>query len=47
MIEGLARCYRATGREKEAVDEDVKSRIAFGATSKEIEEIPQNVCGFR
>jgi serine/threonine protein kinase/tetratricopeptide (TPR) repeat protein len=38
LHEGLARCYRATGREKEAVDEDVKSRIAFGATPKEIEE---------
>jgi eukaryotic-like serine/threonine-protein kinase len=38
LHEGLARCYWATGREKEAVDEDVKSRIAFGATPKEIEE---------
>jgi eukaryotic-like serine/threonine-protein kinase len=38
LHEGLARCYRATGREKEAVDEDVKSRIAFGATPKEIDE---------
>jgi serine/threonine protein kinase/tetratricopeptide (TPR) repeat protein len=38
LHEGLARCYRATGREKEAWDEDIKSRIAFGATAKEIEE---------
>jgi tetratricopeptide (TPR) repeat protein len=38
LHEGLASCYRATGREKEAVEEDVKSRIAFGATPKEIEE---------
>ncbi|MDQ1405863.1 MAG: eukaryotic-like serine/threonine-protein kinase [Acidobacteriaceae bacterium] len=38
LHEGLGRCYRATGREKEAVEEDVKSRIAFGATPKEIEE---------
>jgi serine/threonine protein kinase/tetratricopeptide (TPR) repeat protein len=38
LHEGLARCYRATGREKEAVEEDVKSRVAFGATPKEIEE---------
>src|ERR1700688_3121816 len=38
LHEGLASCYRATGREKEAVEEDVKSRIAFGATPNEIEE---------
>jgi serine/threonine protein kinase/tetratricopeptide (TPR) repeat protein len=38
LHEGLARCYRSKGREKEASDEDIKSRIAFGATPKEIEE---------
>ena len=38
LHEGLARCYRAKGREKEAWDEDIKSRIAFGATPKEIDE---------
>jgi len=38
LHEGLARCYRSKDREKEASDEDIKSRIAFGATPKEIEE---------
>jgi serine/threonine protein kinase/TolB-like protein/Tfp pilus assembly protein PilF len=38
LHEGLARCYRSKGREKEASDEDIKSRIAFGASPKEIEE---------
>jgi serine/threonine protein kinase/Tfp pilus assembly protein PilF len=38
LHEGLARCYRSKGREKEASEQDIKSRIAFGATPKEIEE---------
>src|ERR1700726_2632199 len=35
---GLARGYGGRAGEKDASDEDIKSRIAFGATPKEIEE---------
>jgi len=35
---GLANCYRTKGFQKEALEEEVKGRIASGATPKEIEE---------
>jgi|HubBroStandDraft_4_1064222.scaffolds.fasta_scaffold02880_3 serine/threonine protein kinase/tetratricopeptide (TPR) repeat protein len=35
---GLANCYRTKGFQKEALEEEVKGRIASGATPKEIED---------
>jgi hypothetical protein len=35
---GLANCYRTKGFQKEALEEEVKGRIASGATPKEIGE---------
>jgi tetratricopeptide (TPR) repeat protein len=35
--ERMARCYRKKRMEKEAMDEDVKARIAYGASSQDIE----------
>jgi TolB-like protein/Tfp pilus assembly protein PilF len=38
LHDGLASCYRTKGLQKEALEEEVKGRIASGATPKEIEE---------
>jgi serine/threonine protein kinase len=39
LRDSLSECYQAKGMPKEAFEEDVKSRIAAGATPQEIEQI--------